>query len=163
MEVEQDLSQELEAANKRGKGVGRAESRKRRDGKLANREGDSIKKKRGRSDIEIDRRIFNGHTVVLLEDRSMMKPDGTSKQYIIAVETISKSGGVSLVHKCYISDLAKRQGYANAYEAARANFLNPEKFRGSMGEHWLGYQSRKFSEYERDKWVSADQLPLFGS
>lgn len=163
MEIGQAHSQEREAANEGSKGVGRAERRKRRDGKLTKHEGDFMKKKRGRSDVEIDRREFSGHTIVLLEDRSMMKPDGTSGQYIIAIERVSKDGKVSLVQKCYISDLMKKQGYANANEGARAVFLNPERFRGIMGEHWIGYEARELSEDERGKGVVVAQLPLFGS
>lgn len=35
-------------------------------------------------DTDVDRRTYNGHTVVILEDRTtkMMNPDGTSRQYI---------------------------------------------------------------------------------
>ncbi|MFI5324063.1 MAG: hypothetical protein ACHQ6U_11190 [Thermodesulfobacteriota bacterium] len=40
-------------------------------------------------DVEIDRRDYNGWTLLLLEDRhkGMMLPDGTSKHYILCVET----------------------------------------------------------------------------
>ena len=143
MDTEQFHSKEIEAPNGRGKGVGRAEPRKRHDGKLTKREEHFMKKKRGRSDVEIDRHVFNGHAVVLLEDRSMLKPDGTSGQYIIAIESISKAGKLSLVDKRYISDLITKLGYANAYEGARVIFLNPEKFRGILGEHWTGYENEQ--------------------
>ncbi len=163
MKIEQAHSQERETANERSKGVvGGTEPRKHRDDKLTKREGSFVNKKRGRSDVEIDRRVFNGHTVVLLEDRSMMKLDGTSGQYIIAIESAPKDDKVPLVHKRYISDLMKKKGYANSYEGARAVFLNPERFRGIMGEHWIGYETRKSSEDERCKEVGVAQLPLFG-
>jgi hypothetical protein len=141
MDTEQAHSKEREATKGQGKGVGRAEQRKRQDGKLTNREEQSMNKKRGRSDVEIDRRVFQGHTVVLLEDRSMLKPDGTSGQYIIAIESTSKAGKLSLVDKRYISDLITKLGYAHAYEGARVIFLNPKKFRGILDEHWTGYEN----------------------
>ncbi|MFI5324458.1 MAG: hypothetical protein ACHQ6U_13265 [Thermodesulfobacteriota bacterium] len=94
-------------------------------------------------DIEIDRREFNGRTLVLLEDRGkgMMLPDGTSKQYILAVELTSKSGKTTLDHKRYISRLMMKRGYANAREGAKAIFYNPEDFKSIVGEHWVIFSS----------------------
>jgi len=155
MDIEDTYSQEREAVNELGKEIGRAEPRKRPDVKLTERQRQIKKKKRGRSDVEIDRRVFNGHTVVLLEDSTMMEPDGTSSQYIIAIESTSKDGKVSLIDKRYISGLIKKQGYDNAYDGARAIFLNPEGFREILGEHWVGY------EHEQTK--QEDLHPLFGS
>ncbi len=132
----------IEATSGLSKVVHRNKPRKPLEHKLTKPEGHSNKNKRGRSDVEIDRRVFNGHTVVLLEDSSMMKPDGTSYQYIIAIESNSKAGKLSLVEKHYITDLFKRDGYSNAYSGARAVFSNPESFKGFLGDNWLGYENK---------------------
>jgi len=86
------------------------------------------------TDVEIDRREFNGRDLVLLEDRhrGMMKPDGTSKQYILA---FAKKGGS--YNKRFITDLMQKRGYANAKEGARAIFLHPEDFKPILGESFF--------------------------
>ncbi len=94
-------------------------------------------------DTEIDRREFNGHTLVLLEDRGRMKPDGTSRQNIIAVESVSEDGKKSLGQKRYITDLVRKRGYANSKEGARAIFLSPGGFKGMLGEHWIGFREKE--------------------
>ena len=83
--------------------------------------------------IEIDRREYHGKTIVLLEDRGMIQEDGTSYQYIIGIETVSDKGTVTLGLRRYITGLMKKRGYANAYEGARAVFLNPENFTAVLG------------------------------
>jgi len=85
------------------------------------------------STIEIDRREYRGKTIVLLEDRGMMQKDGTSYQYIIGIETVSDKGTVTLGLRRYITGLMKKRGYKNAYEGARAIFLNPENFTAILG------------------------------
>ena len=91
-------------------------------------------------DVEIDRREYNGHTIVFQEDKSkeMIKPDGTSMQYIISIEGKNQSLG----HKRYITDLMKQLGYRNAYYGAKAIFANPEQFKHVMGD-WLGFIPNK--------------------
>lgn len=92
-------------------------------------------------DVEIDRRIYGDHTIVLLEDRStkMMLPDRTSKQYILAVEGISKEGNRYLGHKRHISRLIVKKGYENAKEGARAIFLHPGDFKSVLGDDWFPF------------------------
>lgn len=85
------------------------------------------------STIEIDRREYRGKTIVLLEDRGIMQEDGTSYQYIIGIETVSDKGTVTLGLRRYITGLMKKRGYKNAYEGARAIFLNPENFTAILG------------------------------
>ena len=91
--------------------------------------------------IEIDQKDFNGHTIVLLEDRSreMRKPDGTSMQYIIGVE--GKDGVI--FHKRYITDIVVVDGFVNAKQGAKAIFFDPDKYRHYLGEGWHGYRKSK--------------------
>jgi len=63
----------------------------------------------------------------------MMQKDGTSYQYIIGIETVSDKGTVTLGLRRYITGLMKKRGYKNAYEGARAIFLNPENFTAILG------------------------------
>ena len=94
-------------------------------------------------DFEIDRREFNGHTLVLLEDRTknLMKSDGTSGQYVLAIEMQSKKSPLKfLAHYRFITDLMRKKGFENAKEAARAMFLHPEDYKPILGEHWIAYQ-----------------------
>lgn len=95
------------------------------------------------TDVEIDRRDYNGWTLLLLEDRhrNMMLPNGTSKQYILAVEFIHENGTISLKHKRFISQLITKKGFRDAKEGTRAIFLNPEKFISTVGEHWVIFSS----------------------
>ena len=96
----------------------------------------------GYGDHEIDRREFNGHTIVLQEDRhkGMMKNDDSgSMQYIISVE--GKNG--QLDHKRYITDIAAKIGLVNAKYGAKLIFANPERYKNVMGEYWIGYNPPK--------------------
>lgn len=109
--------------------------------------------RRIKTDIELDRRIHNNHAIALLEDRhaKMMKPDGTSGQYIIAVLTNAGSDKERYTCKRYITDLITKKGYPNAKAAARAIFLNPDNFVNVLGENWLPYccakgETRKLRE-----------------
>lgn len=104
------------------------------------------KKPQGRvqKDYEIDRREFNGHVLVLLEDRSqaVRGEDGASGQYILAVEMRSKkSGKVYLEHSRYISDIVRRKGFSGAKEGARAMFMSPGDYKSVLGEHWFPFTS----------------------
>jgi len=95
----------------------------------------------GKTDIEIDRRTYRERTLVLIEDRAvkMMLPDGTSKQYILAVESTSKEGNRYLGHKRYISRLIVKNGYDTAKEGAMAIFLHPGDFKSILGEDWFPF------------------------
>ena len=101
-------------------------------------------KGRKSTDIEINRRIYNGHTILLLEDHrsGMIEKDGTSRQYILAVEQISKTGNVKLTQERYITNLMKRKGYASAKEGAMAIFLHPSDFVSIVGENWLPFSEK---------------------
>lgn len=103
------------------------------------------------SDRELDRKSFNGHTIVLLEDQNprLRNPDGTSGQYVIAVESISKKGNVNLSHRRYISNLIRKKGYANAKEGALAVFHTPHNFMGVLGEGWLPYTQKADTPQDR--------------
>jgi hypothetical protein len=89
-------------------------------------------------DVTIDKREFNGHILVLQEDktRSMMKPDGTSDRYIIAIEI--KKG--SLDHRRYITDLMTKLGFTDAKSGAQAVFADPDRYKHILGEDWYGFQ-----------------------
>jgi hypothetical protein len=95
-----------------------------------------------KTDKEIDRREFNGHTLVLLEDtsRGMRKKNGTSWLYIFAIE---KKGKIK--YKRYITDLMIQLGYRDARHGAIAILSNPEKFKKILGEDWHGYTNTRRS------------------
>ena len=88
--------------------------------------------KRISKDREMDRTEFNGHTLVLLEDRTMLRPYKTSRQYIIAI--LGKKG--NLDHKRYITDLA----VSSAKYFAQSIFVNPDKYKHILGLNWMGYE-----------------------
>lgn len=96
-------------------------------------------------DSEIKRREFNGHTLVLLKDCSakmMKEPGGISRQYIIALETITPKGRKNLTNQRYISNLMRKLGFANAEEAAIAIFTDPYAYKNVLGENWYGYKAK---------------------
>ncbi|MFI5324466.1 MAG: hypothetical protein ACHQ6U_13315 [Thermodesulfobacteriota bacterium] len=73
-------------------------------------------------DVEIDRREYNGLTVVLLEDRrrNTMLPDGTSKQYILCVETRAvESSNIDSFHYRHITKLMWKKTGQSAKDIAR--------------------------------------------
>jgi hypothetical protein len=91
-------------------------------------------------DVEIDRRKFNGRTIVLLEDRARALPDGASKQYVIGIEIKSKkTGKLNIEHKRFISPLITRLGFDTTYEGAKYTFDNLETARSVLGDSWYGY------------------------
>lgn len=94
------------------------------------------------TDTEIDRREWNSKILVLLEDVAshMIKPDGTSEQYIIGIQVVAKKGSIYIDHKRYITDLMVKRGYINAKHGAIAIMQNPEKFKSILGEEWHGYK-----------------------
>lgn len=93
-------------------------------------------KGRTQKDYEIDRRVYRGHELVLLEDRS----DAGKGQYILAVEIRSKKGGKRyLEHRRFITEIVRKLGFEGSREGARAIFLHPEDYKGVLGEHWFGY------------------------
>jgi hypothetical protein len=100
------------------------------------------------ADMEIDRRNFNGHVLVLLEDRhkGMLKPDGTSEQYISAIESVSEKGHAFTHHRRYVTDLMRKLGYRDAKHGAMAIFANPQRFKSVLGEAWHGFTVKKQAE-----------------
>lgn len=116
----------------------RVKPRKARGEFLGKSEGHSKGRPKGVFDTrEIDRREYRGNTIVLLEDRRLMQPDGTSYQYILAIEMVAdKTGRVYQQFRRYITGLMRKRGYANALEAAKAVFASPGDFGEILGEEW---------------------------
>lgn len=112
-------------------------SRKARGEFLGKSEGHSRGRPKGFSNTrEIDRREYRGNTIVLLEDRRLMQPDGMSYQYLLVIERVSKSGKSNHYDRRYITGLMRKRGYSSTLEAAKAVFASPGDFGEILGEDW---------------------------